>query len=440
MASGLDGKRILLVITGGIAAYKSLELIRLIRKSGASVRCILTDGGAKFVTALSVASLSGDQCYTDLWSLKDEAEMGHIRLSREADLVVVAPASANMIAKMAHGLADDLASTALLATDKPVLIAPAMNIEMWAHPAVQANIRILQAFGILQIGPGTGDTACGETGAGRMAEPAEILAAITAVLPRPCGERAGVRGGLAPTAQNSPPHPTLSPQGRGFIDSSALPLRYCTAIVTSGPTHEPIDPVRYIGNRSSGKQGHAIAAALAQRGARVTLVTGPVALPDPPGVTTLHVETAQEMMAACTGALPADIAVCAAAVSDWSVAPSDRKIKKTATPPTLDLRENPDILALLCASPARPKLVVGFAAETDDLIDNAKAKRQRKGCDWLLANDAIFGAEDNHVHLVTADDVEDWGPQTKTAVAATLADRIARHFTDHVPDFTETDE
>jgi phosphopantothenoylcysteine decarboxylase/phosphopantothenate--cysteine ligase len=320
----LDGKRILLIISGGIAAYKSLELIRLIKKSGGAVRCILTAGGAQFVTPLSVAALSGEACYTDLFSLKDEAEMGHIRLSREADLVVVAPASANMIARMAHGLADDLASTALLASDKPVLIAPAMNVEMWAKPAVQANVSTLRGWGIAQIGPAAGDLACGETGDGRMAEPEEILAAIVMLVakasPNPLQRRGlqsgGPQGGEA--AANASPISSLSSgEGRGEVYQ---PLSGLKALVTGGPTYEPLDPVRYIGNRSSGKQGRAMAAALAELGAAVTLVTGPVALADGEGFKTVHVETALDMLAACRAHLPVDIAVCTAAVSDWSPA------------------------------------------------------------------------------------------------------------------------
>ncbi len=397
----LNGKSILLVISGGIAAYKSLELIRLIKKSGGSVRCVLTKGGEQFTTPLSVATLSEEQVYTDIWSLKDETEIGHIRLSREADLVVIAPASANMIAKLAHGIADDLASTALLASDKPLLIAPAMNHVMWENPATQDNIKTLQNRGILQIDPGTGDMACGEFGMGRMAEPEEIFGAIL-----------------------------------GFFNEEK-PLSGLTALVTSGPTYEPLDPVRFIGNRSSGKQGHAIAEALATQGADVTLVTGPVALPDPAGVKTIHVETAVEMLETCHKALPADIAVCAAAVSDWSATTiMSRKIKKRGDriPPDLKLKENPDILAMLARpAPKRPALVIGFAAETENLIEAAQEKRQNKGCDWIIANNVgstekIFGADENHVYLITENGAEEWKRTSKKVVAKKLADQIADHF------------
>ena len=393
----LHGKRVLLIISGGIAAYKSLELIRLLRKNGLAVRCILTRGGAQFVTPLSVSALTEDKVYTDLFSLTDEAEMGHIRLSREADLVVVAPASADILAKMAQGLADDLASTALLATDKPVMVAPAMNVRMWGHAATQANLSALLQRGVRIVGPDEGDMACGEFGPGRLAEPEEIAAAIATY----------------------------------FGDSSPLAGR--RALVTSGPTHEPIDPVRYIANRSSGRQGHAIAAALARSGAATTLVSGPTDLPDPAGVDVVHIETAQQMLDACQAALPADVAVCAAAVADWRVATSaNEKIKKTkGKRPTLDMAENPDILATLSAAGnARPQLVVGFAAETENIVANAQAKRESKGCDWLLANDVspqsgTFGGADNTIHLVSADGVEDWPRMSKEDVADRLAERVA---------------
>jgi len=392
----LAGKRLLLIISGGIAAYKSLDLIRRLRERGASVRAILTDGGAQFVTPLSVASLTGDKVYRDLFSLTDENEMGHIRLSREADLVVVAPASAEILAKMAHGRADDLATTALLATDKDVLVAPAMNVEMWGHAATQANMATLEARGILRIGPNPGDLACGETGAGRMAEPMEIVAAI-----------------------------------EGYFAIGA-PLAGRRALVTSGPTFEPIDPVRFIGNRSSGRQGHSIAAALARRGASTVLVAGPTAEPDPAGVEVHHVETAAQMLAATETLLPVDVAVFAAAVADWRPAEQrNAKIKKGDTVPSIALTENPDILATIAASgPRRPSLIVGFAAETDDLIANAQAKRTRKGCDWIVANDVspatgTFGGADNTVHLVTADGVDSWPAMSKAEVAERLADRIA---------------
>jgi len=390
--------RILLVVSGGIAAYKALELVRLLRRDGLGVTAVLTEGGAQFVTPLSLQALTEEKVYSALWSLTDESEMGHIQLSRSADLLVVAPASANMLAKMAAGLADDLASTVLLATDKPVLVAPAMNVRMWEHPATAANMAALRARGVHVVGPDSGAMACNEHGMGRLAEPPAILAAIHAL--------------LRPSAQ------TLA--GRH-------------ALVTSGPTHEPIDPVRYIANRSSGRQGHAVAAALAALGARVTLVSGPVSVPDPAGVRVQRVETAAEMLAACTAALPADIAVCAAAVADWRVAEaSPGKIKKGAGPaPSLTLVPNPDILALLSAAgPARPRLVVGFAAETDDVLAHAAAKRTRKGCDWIVANDVrpetgIMGGDANEVHLVTEAGAEHWPLLPKAEVAARLAARIA---------------
>ncbi|HLN24722.1 MAG TPA: bifunctional phosphopantothenoylcysteine decarboxylase/phosphopantothenate--cysteine ligase CoaBC [Patescibacteria group bacterium] len=394
----LVGKRLLLVVAGGIAAYKSLDLIRRLRERGASVRCVLTRGGAQFVTPLALSALSEDKVYQDLFSLTDEAEMGHIRLTREADLVVVAPASADLLAKMAVGLADDLASTLLLASDKPILVAPTMNVFMWTHPATQANIATLTARGVLQVGPASGDLACGETGDGRMADVLDIVAAIESFF-RVVGPLSGRR-----------------------------------ALVTSGPTYEPIDPVRFIANRSSGKQGHAIAAALARLGAEVTLVSGPVVIPDPPGVTVVKVETAAEMLEACRAALPADVAVCAAAVADWRVAePGVEKTKKVAgaPPPSIQLIPNPDILATLSApGEQRPALVVGFAAETEKLIDHATAKLRRKGCDLIVANNVspqmgTFGGDSNTVHLVKADGVESWPPLDKTAVAARLADRIA---------------
>jgi len=395
----LNGKRILLVVAGGIAAYKSLELVRRLRERGAAVRAILTGSGAQFVTPLSLAALTGDKVYGELFSLTDEAEMGHIQLSRDADLLVVAPATADLLAKMAHGLADDLASTALLATDKRVLVAPAMNVRMWQHPATRRNVETLGRDGVLFVGPNDGDMACGEFGPGRMAEPAEILAAIERALATVAGPLSGQR-----------------------------------ALVTSGPTHEPIDPVRYIANRSSGKQGHAIAAALAALGAETVLVTGPTREPDPAGVRVVAIESAAEMLAACEAALPVSVAVCAAAVADWRVAnAAGRKLKKEAGRlPSLDLAENPDILARLSApGPKRPTLVVGFAAETDDLIANAQAKRARKGCDWIVANDVgpetgTFGGGENAVHLIAGDAVETWPRMSKRDVAARLAARIAQ--------------
>lgn len=396
----LSGKRILLIIAGGIAAYKSLELIRRLKEHGARVRCVLTAAGGHFVTPLSVAALSEEKVYTALFSLTDESEMGHIRLSREADLLVIAPATADLLARMAAGIADDLAATVLLATDTPVLAAPAMNVRMWEHAATRANLATLAARGVRFVGPDEGDMACGEHGLGRMAEPAAILAAIAAQLAA-AGRLTGRR-----------------------------------ALVTSGPTREPIDPVRFLSNRSSGRQGHAIAAALAALGAETTLVSGPTALPTPPGVTQIDVETAAEMLTACERALPVDVAVCAAAVSDWRVDTiAGDKIKKapSARPPTLILSENPDILATLAeAGPRRPGLVIGFAAETSLVMEHATEKRRRKGCDWILANDVsaasgTFGGAHNTIHLIADEGVEAWPRLSKEAVAERLARRIADH-------------
>ncbi|MBM3583655.1 MAG: bifunctional phosphopantothenoylcysteine decarboxylase/phosphopantothenate--cysteine ligase CoaBC [Alphaproteobacteria bacterium] len=391
-------RRVLLIVGGGIAAYKTLELVRLLRKDGVAVRAVLTEDGAHFVTALSLAALTEDKVYQDLFSLTDESEMGHIRLSREADLVVVAPASADRLARMAAGLAGDLADAVLLATDKPVLVAPAMNVRMWRHAATQRNLARLRVDGIATVGPTEGDMACGEYGMGRMAEPVVIVEAIRAALTT--GTRlAGVR-----------------------------------ALVTSGPTHEAIDPVRYIANRSSGKQGHAIADALARLGATVTLVSGPTALADPSGVTTVRVESARAMLAACEAALPADVAVCAAAVADWRPAEAaTAKLKKKGKAPPLALVENPDILATLAArKKGRPRLVVGFAAETENLVANACAKLAKKRCDWIVANEVgagtgTFGGDDNTVHLVRDGAAEAWPRATKAEVAARLAERIADH-------------
>ncbi len=390
----LADRRILLIVSGSISAYKVLELTRLLRKSGAAVTGVLTAGGARFVTREALAGITGQPVHDDLWAA--EAEIGHIRLARLPDLVVVAPASANMLAKMAQGVADDLASTILLATRAPVLVAPAMNTAMWQHPATRANMAALAARGVHVVGPGVGAMAEPESGPGRLAEPAEIQAAIEAI--------------LAP---------------------GAGPLAGRHALVTSGPTHEPIDPVRYIANRSSGKQGHAIAAALAALGARVTLVAGPVTVADPPGVTALHVETAREMLAACEAALPADIAVMAAAVADWRVArEASQKLKKEpgAEAPSLAMALNPDILATIARHASRPRLVIGFAAETERVVEHAIAKRARKGCDWILANDVsgdVMGGDANRIHLVTDSGVEDWPELAKAEVATRLAARIA---------------
>ena len=398
----LQGRRILLIISGGIAAFKSLDLIRRLREQGALVRCVLTKGGAKFVTPLSVSALSEEKVYQDIFSLTDEAEMGHINLSREADLLVVAPASADILARMANGLASDLATTALLATNKPVMVAPAMNVRMWEHAATQANIDILRSRGVACIGPVEGNMACSEYGYGRMSEVEDIVDAITKHLVPVSGPLAGRR-----------------------------------AIVTSGPTHEAIDPVRYIANRSSGKQGHAIAAALARNGADTVLVSGPTTLPDPIGVTMVKVESACDMLAACEKALPAEIAVCVAAVADWRVADAAaQKLKKNlSAPPPLELAENPDILRILAkAGNKRPVLVVGFAAETENIVANAQAKRKNKNTDWIIANDVspktgTFGSNTNTIHLVNrAGTVESWPTMTKDEVAERLVSRISGHF------------
>jgi len=393
----LAGKRILVIIGGGIAAYKALDLIRRLRERGARVVPVLTEAGAQFVTPLSVAALAGETVHRELFDLTAEAEMGHIQLSRSADLIVVAPATADLMAKMAAGLAGDLASTLLLATDQRVLLAPAMNLRMWDHPATRRNLARLREDGILTVGPEVGDMACGEHGPGRMAEPLAIVAAITAAL------------------------------GQG-------PLAGRHVLVTSGPTHEPIDPVRYIANRSSGAQGAALAAALAALGARVTFVTGPAQVAPPAGVQVVRVETAAEMLAAVEAALPADAAVFAAAVADWRVTnAAGHKLKKDGSgrAPVLEFAQNPDILATVARmGTGRPRLVVGFAAETDDVIAHASAKRNAKGCDWIVANDVsaasgIMGGAENAVTLITADGTESWPRMTKVAVARALAGRIA---------------
>jgi phosphopantothenoylcysteine decarboxylase / phosphopantothenate---cysteine ligase len=392
----LAGKRVTLIIGGGIAAYKCLDLIRQLRRAGAQVTPVLTRAATEFVTPLAVAALAGEQVYQHLFDLKDEAEMGHIQLSRQSDLLVVAPATANMMAKMAAGHADDLATTLLLATDKPILIAPAMNVRMWEHAATKRNLAQLRADGVAIIGPDSGDMACGEFGPGRMSEPAAILVAIAAKL------RAG-------------------------------PLAGKRVLVTSGPTHEPIDPVRYIANRSSGAQGTALAEALRDLGAEVVFVTGPATVPPPQGVTLHRVETAREMLDAVEAALPVDAAIFAAAVADWRVEnASHQKMKKTKQgAPELVFAQNPDILATVAAHPKRPALVVGFAAETEQVIAHAQAKLARKGCDWIVANDVspttgIMGGAENAVHVISQTGVEDWPRLPKQEVAHRLAERIAK--------------
>lgn len=403
MTTLLD-RQILLIITGGIAAYKSLELIRHLKDEGARVRCIITEGGQQFVTPLSVASLSGEQAYTNMFSIEEEQRLGHINLSRDADMIVIAPATADMMAKMAHGIADTLASTILLAAaDKPTLIAPAMNSRMWQHPATQENLATLKERGIKQVGPDSGFLACGEKGTGRMSDPSDILAAIKTHF---------AAGG---------------------------PLHGKRALVTSGPTHEPLDPVRFLGNRSSGKQGHAIAAELAAQGANVTLITGPTALADPTNIDTTHVGTAREMLDACLAIGQVDIAVCAAAVADWRpTAMADGKIKKNGDLPAVELTENPDILAKLSGQGNdRPSLVVGFAAETDDIMKNAKDKFARKKCDWLIANNVsegrVFGCDDNEVTFLRNTGsgevgAEHWPLCSKQEIAHRLVREIAEFF------------
>jgi len=401
-------RRVLLIVGGGIAAYKSCELVRLIRKDGGEVTCVLTQGGAKFVTPMTLAALSENAVHTTLWDLKNEAEMGHIQLSREADLVVVCPATADLLAKMAAGVADGLATTLLLATDKPVLVVPAMNVKMWQHPATQRNVAQLRADGIAVMDPDEGAMACGEFGPGRLPDPEAIMAAIRTF------------GSGDPLAGQP-----------DFAGSAHRRLYGRHVLVTAGPTHEPIDPVRYIANRSSGKQGFAIAAAAAAAGARVTLVAGPVHLDTPPGVVRIDVESAREMLAAATSALPADVAVMVAAVADWRAADAaGHKIKKdgSGTVPPLALTENPDILATLATSADRPRLLVGFAAETQNILSHASDKRTRKGADWIVANDvsgSVMGGDENTVHIVTASGAESWDAMPKEQVARALIDRIA---------------
>lgn len=397
----MTGKRILLIIGGGIAAYKSLDLIRRLRERGVTVRCVLTKAGHEFITPLAVGALAGERAFTDLFDPQSEFDVGHIRLARDTDLVIVAPATADLLAKMAGGHADDLASAVLLATDKPILIAPAMNPMMWRNAATRRNAAQLSADGVRLVGPNDGEMAeSGEAGTGRMAEPLEIVDAA----------------------------------GRILAGASDRPLAGKRVLITSGPTHEPIDPVRYIANRSSGKQGHAIAAAAAAAGAEVTLVSGPVNIPDPAGVKPIRVTTAREMLAAVTSSLPADAAIFAAAVADWGIAQAEtQKIKKakSGTPPSFALTENPDILATVATlKTGRPTLVIGFAAETEKVVDHAKTKLKRKGCDWIVANDVspasgVMGGDRNTVHLVTAGGVESWPSQSKNDVARHLVARIA---------------
>lgn len=408
-------KRVLLIVSGGIAAYKSLELVRNLKNAGIAIRCILTPGGAQFVTTLSLATLSEDKVYEDLFSVADQGGIGHIELSRDADLLVVAPATADIIAKMRAGIADDLATAVLLATDKPVLIAPAMNVRMWVHEATQENMAVLSDRGVNIIGPDEGDMACGEYGMGRMSEPDAITIAIKKLIKE------------------------TNSRDTALICKSNQKLAGKKALVTSGPTHEPLDPVRYIANRSSGRQGHAIAAALAKKGADTVMISGPTNLSDPIGVIVRRVGSAVEMFEACKRELPADILVCAAAVADWrALHPTDKKIKKNGVVPTLELTQNPDILSSLSQSISnRPRLVVGFAAETGSVVDKALDKLARKKCDWMIANDVsvgtqTFGGTKNTVHIVDQNGIENWPEMSKESIGDRLADRIANHLnTDH---------
>ena len=409
----MAAKRILLIIGGGIAAYKSVELVRLLRKAGMTVRCVLTRAGEQFVTPLTLAALSENKVYTSLFDLKDEVEMGHIQLSREADLVVVAPATADLLARMANGIADDLATTLLLATDKPVLAVPAMNVRMWLHAATRRNVATLRGDGVTVMEPDEGEMACGEYGPGRLPEPQAIHDAIVEAL------------------RTAAPLPLPLAGQPDFAPSRHRPLYGRRILVTAGPTHEPIDPVRYIANRSSGKQGFAIAAAAAEAGAEVLLIAGPVPLPTPPGVIRVDVETAREMADAVAEGLPVDAAIMVAAVADWRAADTHvQKIKKdgSGVVPPLALAENPDILASIAKSPDRPPLLVGFAAETNDVLAHAKAKLARKGCDWIVANDVAadpMGGETNRVHIVSKAGVESWDRLAKDAVARKLMEKIA---------------
>jgi phosphopantothenoylcysteine decarboxylase/phosphopantothenate--cysteine ligase len=400
---------ILLIVGGGIAAFKAAELIRLARRQGHGVTPVLTDGGSHFITPMTLAALAESPVYTSLWDLKDETEMGHIQLSRAADLILVCPATADLLARMAAGIADDLATTLLLATDKPVFVAPAMNVRMWQHEATRANVATLRARSVTVIEPTEGEMACGEYGLGRLPEPTDILAQLH----------------LAPSSSLVPGEDS---GGVLRTSSASTSLRGKHILVTAGPTHEPIDPVRVIANRSSGRQGFAIAAAAAQAGARVTLVSGPVHLPTPGGVARIDVETADQMLAAVEAALPCDAAILVAAVADWKVAASATKLKKGDGAPEIRLLPNPDILRSLAKHADRPRLLVGFAAETDDLLANAAAKREAKGADWIVANDVsgdVMGGTHNHVHLFTASGTEDWAEAPKSAVAARLIARIA---------------
>lgn len=418
-------KRILLIVSGGIAAYKALELVRLLKRQGLAVRAVMTKSATEFVTPLSMGVMTEDQVYGDMFDLKEEREIGHIQLSRQADLVVICPATANILAKMAAGISDDLATTILLATDKPVLAVPAMNVRMWNHPATQRNLTQLRTDGVTIMDPDEGAMACGEFGPGRLPEPPFIAERICAMLGH--GFDSTLTAGQAPTTKSAPAPLTAQPD---FAEISHRPLYGKRVLVTAGPTHEAIDPVRYIANRSSGRQGFAIAAAAAELGAEVTLVAGPVHLATPPGVVRIDVETALEMQAAVEKLLPVDAAIMVAAVADWRAATQpEQKIKKDAGGiPALSLTENPDILASLAAHKYRPTLLVGFAAETEKIVEHAQAKLARKGCDWIVANDVsgdVMGGDNNAFHIVTKDGVESWPNSPKEAIARKLMEKIA---------------
>ncbi len=418
-------KRVLLIVSGGIAAYKALELVRLLKRQGVAVRAVMTKSAAEFVTPLSMGVMTEDQVYGDMFDLKEEREIGHIQLSRQADLVVICPATANILAKMAAGIADDLATTILLATDKPVLAVPAMNVRMWNHPATQRNLAQLRADGVHIMNPDEGAMACGEFGPGRLPEPPAVAEQICSMLGVPFNTQ--LASGRSPTTMPSATPLTAQPD---FADVEHRPLFGKRVLVTAGPTHEAIDPVRYIANRSSGRQGFAIAAAAADLGAEVVLIAGPVHLPTPPGVLRIDVETALEMQAEVENALPVDAAIMVAAVADWRAAQApDQKIKKdgNAIPP-LALTENPDILASLAMHKQRPKLVIGFAAETENIIAHAQAKLAKKGCDWIVANDVsgdVMGGENNAFHIVTKAGVDSWLESPKDVIARKLMEKVA---------------
>ena len=418
-------KRILLIVTGGIAAYKSLELVRLLKRQGIAVRAVMTKSAAEFVTPLSMAVMTEDQVYGHMFDLKEESEIGHIQLSRQADLIVVCPATANIIAKMAAGIADDLATTILLATDKPVLAVPAMNVRMWNHRATQRNLTQLRADGVHIMAPDEGAMACGEFGPGRLPEPPAVAEQICAMLGQ--AFNAALTAGRSPTTVPSAAPRAAQPD---FADIKHRPLFGKRVLVTAGPTHEAIDPVRYIANRSSGRQGFAIAAAAADLGAEVTLIAGPVHLETPPGVIRINVETALEMQAEVEKALPVDAAIMVAAVADWRAAQApDQKIKKDGDAiPALVLTENPDILASLATHKHRPKLLIGFAAETEKIREHAQAKLAKKGCDWIVANDVsgdVMGGENNAFHIVTKDGVDSWPESPKDVIARKLMEKVA---------------